>query len=69
MNPIVLEASQMLGRHPILDEEDTYKIKYLNVLEYFVRTYSASDIWANETLAFYVKKNVERCRAISLQEF
>lgn len=56
MNPIVLEASQMLGRHPILDEEDTYKIKYLNVLEYFVRTYSASDIWANETLAFYVKK-------------
>lgn len=56
MNPIVLEASQMLKDHPIISERDDYKQKYINVLEYFVQKYSAKDPWANQTLNLYVKE-------------
>lgn len=56
MNKILLEISQMLGKHPIIEEENSYKIKYLNVLEYFVQKYSKEDAWANAALRLYIKK-------------
>lgn len=56
MNPIMLETSQMLERHPLLSEKSNYKLKYINVLEYFAQKYSAKDPWAKQTLRLYVKK-------------
>ncbi len=56
MNPIMLETSQMLRNHPILNEKQSYKLKYINILEYFIRKYSANDAWANQTLKLYIKK-------------
>ena len=46
----------MLENHPLLIEKESYKVKYLNVLEYFSRKYSANDSWANQTLQLYIKK-------------
>lgn len=56
MNSIMLETSQMLENHPLLIEKESYKVKYLNVLEYFSQKYSANDPWANQTLQLYIKK-------------
>ena len=52
----MLETSQMLRNHPILNEKQSYKLKYINILEYFIRKYSANDAWANQTLKLYIKK-------------
>jgi len=46
----------MLGEHPIICEKESYKIKYINVLEYFVQKYSKDDIWATSVLHLYIKK-------------
>lgn len=56
MNSIMLETSQILGEHPIIREKDSYKLKYINVLEYFVRKYSKDNLWAKQTLKLYIKK-------------
>lgn len=56
MNPIMLETSQMLEEHPLLSEKRNYKLKYINVLDYFIQKYSANDPWAKQTLRLYVKK-------------
>lgn len=45
----------MLEKHPIMEEETSYKVKYINVLEYFARKYSKDDAWANATLRLYIK--------------
>ncbi len=56
MNQIVLEASQMLDKHPVTDEKDSYKQKYIGMLEYFAEKYSAKNPWAEQTLRLYKKK-------------
>lgn len=56
----MLETSQMLKEHPLLSEKENYKIKYLNVLEYFSQKYSANDPWAAQTLQLYIKKFLGR---------
>ena len=55
MDVFKLEIAQMLKEHPILHEKETYKCKYINVLEYFVRKFSPEDKWATATLALYKK--------------
>ena len=59
MDAFKLEVSQMLKEHPILKENNSYKCKYINVLEYFVRRFSKDDIWANKTLQLYKKALIE----------
>lgn len=56
MNQIALEASQMLDKHPVADEKSDYKVKYIAMLEYFVRKYSQNDLWAEQTLQLYKKR-------------
>ena len=56
MEKYYLEISQMLGEHPIIEEKEAYKIKYINVLEYFVHKYSKDDIWATSALRLYTDK-------------
>ena len=60
MDVFKLEIAQMLKEHPILHEKETYKCKYINVLEYFVRKFSPEDTWATATLALYKKALLEK---------
>ncbi len=53
MEKINLELSQMLEKHPIREEKDKYKHKYLCFLEYFVKKYSPDEKWAESTLKLY----------------
>lgn len=48
-----LGLAQYLKNHPVLSENDSYKVKYLNVLEHFVRKFSNEDIFAKEMLKLY----------------
>lgn len=59
MDVFQLEVSQMLNKHPILTEKNSYKCRYIKVLEYFVRKYSSDSKWANETLKLYKKVLLE----------
>lgn len=56
MKKYFLEISQMLNEHPVLSEKETFKIKYLNVLEYFAAKYSEHDAWAVSSIRLYIKK-------------
>lgn len=49
----MMSISHSLKNHPILDECVIYKIKYLNVLEYFVNKYSKKDEFALKVLRNY----------------
>ncbi|WP_288222357.1 dynamin family protein [uncultured Clostridium sp.] len=51
----LMSLSHSLEKHPVLEEDIKYKIKYLNVLEYFVNKYSKKDEFAIETLKNYKK--------------
>lgn len=46
----------MLENHPLLGEKENFKIKYLNVLEYFYHKYSENNPWSTQTLQLYVRK-------------
>lgn len=39
----LLSISQCLSGHPVLNEGTAYKVKYLNIVEYFLRKYSISE--------------------------
>lgn len=49
----LMSVSHSLEKHPVLDECVRYKIKYLNVLEYFVNKYSSKDEFALKALKNY----------------
>lgn len=46
----------MTTNHPVKQEKNSYRIKYINVLEHFVQKYSKDDLWATEELHLYTKK-------------
>lgn len=52
---MALEKAQMLSEHPVLQEDIEYRKEYLNGLEYFVKKYSANNIFAKETFNLYTK--------------
>ena len=56
MDMSFLEVSQMLYEHPILYEKFSYKVSYINILEYFVQKYSKDDVWANAALHLYIDR-------------
>lgn len=58
----LMSVSHSLEKHPVLEEDVKYKIKYLNVLEYFVNRYSKKDEFALEALENY--KNAFLCKNI-----
>lgn len=69
MDVFKLEIAQMLKEHPILHEKETYKCKYINILEYFVRKFSPEDKWANATLALYKKALLEKPKDYTYEGF
>lgn len=48
-----LSVAQMLQEHPIKNEQEGYRQRYLWVLDYVVRKYSTEDDWANAALTLY----------------
>lgn len=69
MDKFKLEVSQMLKVHPILHEKESYKCKYINVLEYFVRKFSSDDEWSNATLLLYKRTLLEKPQDYTYAEF
>ena len=69
MDVLNLEVAQMLKGHPILKETNSYKCKYVNVLEYFVRKFSPENMWANETLQLYKKALLENSQDYRYEGF
>lgn len=69
MDVFKLEIAQMLKEHPILHEKETYKCRYINVLEYFVRKFSPDDKWANATLNLYKKALLEKPQDYTYEGF
>lgn len=59
MKKELLKVSQYVSKHPIKDESDEYKRRYINTLQYFVRKYSAEDIYSNNMLEIYKNKLME----------
>lgn len=53
MYMVNLELSQLLKEHPVLKENASYRCSYVNLLEYMVRAFSQTDIWANQVLELY----------------
>lgn len=51
----LLKVSQYVLKHPIKDESENYKRRYINILEYFVKKYSVQDIYSNSMLELYKK--------------
>lgn len=45
--------SQYLHRHPIKNEDLNFKIKYIQILQYFCYKYSSEDIFSNATINVY----------------
>lgn len=56
MQTEILRAAQYVLKHPILAENEEYKRSYINTLEYFVRKYSADDLYSNRMLDLYKNK-------------
>jgi small GTP-binding protein len=48
--------AQCLHQHPVMEEKDLYKMKYINVLEYFTELYSSEDAFAKGMLQVYKNK-------------
>ena len=56
MQQELLQASQYVLNHPIKDEQEEYKKRYLNAIEYFLRKYSVKDEYANSVFNLYISK-------------
>lgn len=56
MQTEILRVSQYVLKHPILNERENYKKKYLNTLEYFVRKYSNDNPYSVKLLEIYKNK-------------
>lgn len=69
MDVFKLEIAQMLKEHPILHEKESYKCRYINVLEHFVRKFSPEDKWANATLSLYKKALLESVQDYTYEGF
>ena len=54
-----LEVSQMLEKHPLLKEKQSYRNIYLSLLKYYTKKYSENDLWANATINLYINKLTE----------
>ncbi len=54
--------------HPIKDEREDYKRKYLNTLDYFVRKYSPENIYSCSMFQLYKKKLLEHPEAYEYRD-
>lgn len=56
MDKKMLGVAQTLKQHPLRYEGSQYKKLYIGILDYFVRKYSADDIWATAMLRLYMEQ-------------
>ena len=53
MQKELIKVSQYVREHPITREKESYKRRYINTLEYFVRRYSAEDKYSESLLKLF----------------
>lgn len=54
MDRQLLEIAQLLDNHPISEEKDAYKIRYINTIGYFAMKYSKEKEWSKKVLELYI---------------
>lgn len=59
MQSEMLKISQYILKHPIINESEDYKKRYINTLEYFVNKYSIQDKYSHSMLKLYKNKLLE----------
>ena len=59
MQSEMLKVSQYVLKHPIINESEDYKKRYINTLEYFVNKYAREDIYSHSMLKLYKNKLLE----------
>ncbi|MCC8139150.1 MAG: hypothetical protein LIO67_02435, partial [Lachnospiraceae bacterium] len=69
MDRSFLGIAQMLEGHPIFKENNSYRMKYIQTLEYFVRKYSPDDEWANACLRLYKKELLDGSASYHYENF
>lgn len=52
----LLQISQYVIKHPIIIENESYKKRYINTLEYFVRKYCSNNKYSFSILELYKDK-------------
>ncbi|MDY3874889.1 MAG: dynamin family protein [Megamonas funiformis] len=56
-----LSIASICRNHPILKENDEFKIKYINILEFFYNKYCNNDNFAKQNLSIYKNIILEKC--------
>ena len=56
-----LSVANICQNHPVSRENDEFKIKYINVLEFFYNKYCTNDDFARQKLNIYKKSILEKC--------
>lgn len=56
-----LSIASICRNHPILKENDEFKIKYINILEFFYNKYCNNDDFAKQNLSIYKNIILEEC--------
>lgn len=56
-----LSIANICQNHPVSRENDEFKIKYINVLEFFFNKYCTNDDFARQKLNIYKKFILEEC--------
>lgn len=56
-----LSIASICRNHPILKENDEFKIKYINILEFFYNKYCNNDDFAKQNLSIYKNIILEKC--------
>ena len=56
-----LSIASICRNHPILKENDEFKIKYINILEFFYNKYCNNNDFAKQNLSIYKNIILEKC--------
>lgn len=56
-----LSVANICQNHPVSRENDEFKIKYVNILEFFYNKYCTNDDFARQKLNIYKKSILEKC--------
>lgn len=68
MQTEILKVAQYVCKHPILTEKEKFKRKYIHILEYFVKKYSANDLYSVSMLDLYKHKLLSNPRSCAYKK-
>lgn len=68
MQQTLLKVSQYVLKHPIMDESEDYKKRYINTLDYFVRKYAPEDKYSYSMIELYKNKLMKQPEAYDYKD-